>query len=110
MFGTSLKQELEHRGISRRDFLGFCGSMAAVLGLPASAGRAIALAVETEPKPILIWLEFQDCAGNTESFLRATHPTVADLILDSISLNYHETIMAAAGTQAEDALAQTVRD
>jgi hydrogenase small subunit len=110
MFGTGLKQELEHRGISRRDFLGFCGSMAAVLGLPASAGRAIALAVETEPKPILIWLEFQDCAGNTESFLRATHPTVADLILDSISLNYHETIMAAAGTQAEDVLAQTVRD
>jgi hydrogenase small subunit len=110
MFGTSLKEELEHRGISRRDFLGFCGSMAAVLGLPASAGIAIAQAVETERKPILIWLEFQDCAGNTESFLRATHPTVADLILDSISLNYHETIMAAAGHQAEEALAQTIRE
>ena len=110
MFGTSLKEELEHRGISRRDFLGFCGSMAAVLGLPASAEIAIAQAVETERKPILIWLEFQDCAGNTESFLRATHPTVADLILDSISLNYHETIMAAAGHQAEEALAQTIRE
>ena len=110
MFGTSLKEELEHRGISRRDFLGFCGSMAAVLGLPASAGIAIAQAVETERKPILIWLEFQDCAGNTKSFLRATHPTVADLILDSISLNYHETIMAAAGHQAEEALAQTIRE
>ena len=110
MFGTSLKEELEHRGISRRDFLGFCGSMAAVLGLPASAGIAIAQAVETERKPILIWLEFQDCAGNTESFLRATHPTVADLILDSISHNYHETIMAAAGHQAEEALAQTIRE
>jgi hydrogenase small subunit len=110
MFGTSLKEELEHRGISRRDFLGFCGSMAAVLGLPVTAGSAIAQAVETERKPILIWLEFQDCAGNTESFLRATHPTVADLILDTISLNYHETIMAAAGHQAEDALAQTIRE
>ena len=110
MFGTSLKEELEQRGISRRDFLGFCGSMAAVLGLPATARYAIAQAVETELKPILIWLEFQDCAGNTESFLRASHPTVADLILDSISLNYHETIMAAAGHQAEDALAQTVRE
>src|SRR6516225_5909768 len=110
MFGTSLKGELEQRGISRRDFLGFCGSMAAVLGLPARARYAIAQAVETELKPILIWLEFQDCAGNTESFLRASHPTVADLILDSISLNYHETIMAAAGHQAEDALAQTVRE
>ena len=110
MFGYSLKQELEHRGISRRDFLGFCGSMAAVLGLPETASRAIAQAIETEPKPILVWLEFQDCAGNTESFLRASHPTVADLILDSISLNYHETIMAAAGAQAEEVLEQTVHN
>src|SRR5215471_3054247 len=110
MFGLTLSQELEHRGISRREFLGFCASMAAVLGLPETASRAIAQAIENEPRPILVWLEFQDCAGNTESLLRASHPTVADLILDSISLNYHETIMAAAGSQAEDALAQTVRD
>ena len=110
MFGTSLKEELKQRGVSRREFLGFCASMATVLGLPESAGRAIAQAVEKEAKPILVWLEFQDCAGYTESFLRATLPTVADLILDMISLNYHETIMAAAGSQAEDALKQTVRD
>src|SRR5208282_4063929 len=51
-----------------------------------------------------------DCAGNSESFLRASHPTVADLILDSISLNYHETLMAAAGAQAEIALADTIRE
>jgi hydrogenase small subunit len=105
-----LREELEHQGISRRDFLAFCASMAAVLGLPASAGPAIAAAVENEQKPILIWLEFQDCAGNTESLLRAGHPTVADLILDSISLSYHETLMAAAGSQAEQALTQAVRD
>jgi hydrogenase small subunit len=110
MIAHGLSQELEHRGISRREFMGFCASMAAVLGLPDYAGPAIAAAVETEAKPILVWLEFQDCCGNTESLLRAGHPTVADLILDSISLNYHETLMAAAGTQAEAALAQTVRD
>src|SRR6516164_6440337 len=107
MFGLSLKQELEDRGISRREFLGFCASMAAVLGLPEAATDVIAAAVEDEARPILVWLEFQDCAGNTESILRATHPTIADLILDSISLNYHETLMAAAGHQAEGALADT---
>jgi hydrogenase small subunit len=105
-----LREELEHQGISRREFLAFCASMAAVLGLPNSAGPAIAAAVENEPRPILVWLEFQDCAGNTESLLRAGHPTVADLILDSISLSYHETLMAAAGSQAEDALAKAVHD
>src|SRR5208283_552043 len=108
MVGLSLREELEQRGVSRRDFLGFCASMASVLGLPG-ATAAIAEAVEEEPRPILVWLEFQDCAGNTESFLRASHPTVADLILDTISLNYHETLMAAAGSQAESALDQTVK-
>ncbi len=105
-----LGQELEYRGVSRRDFLKFCASMAAVLALPTTAAAAIAEAIETTSKPVLVWLEFQDCAGNTESFLRASHPTVGDLILDSISLNYHETLMAAAGAQAESALAGTVRD
>src|SRR5208282_38972 len=70
----------------------------------------IAKAVATADKPVLVWLEFQDCAGNTESILRATHPTIADLILDSISLNYHETLMAAAGHQAEEVLAQTIKN
>jgi hydrogenase small subunit len=110
MIAQGLSQELEQRGISRRELLRFCASMAVVLGLPESATNAIAAAVESQQRPILVWLEFQDCAGNTESFLRASHPTVADLILDTISLNYHETIMAAAGRQAESALEQTVKD
>jgi hydrogenase small subunit len=110
MRGNRLTEELEDRGISRREFMMFCASMAAVLGLPNEATPAIAAAVESEAKPVLVWLEFQDCAGNTESFLRASHPTIADLILDSISLSYHETLMAAAGSQAEDALAKAVRD
>jgi hydrogenase small subunit len=110
MTGSRLGAELERRGISRREFVAFCASMAAVLGLPEEVCPAIAAAIETEAKPVLVWLEFQDCVGNTESLLRATHPTVADLILDSISLSYHETLMAAAGSQAEEALAKAVRD
>jgi len=105
-----LLDELRSRGISRRDFLGFCAKMAAILALPGSAAGAIAKAVATADKPVLVWLEFQDCAGNSESFLRASHPTVADLILDTFSLNYHETLMAGAGQQAEGALAKTVAD
>ncbi|HEU0032585.1 MAG TPA: hydrogenase small subunit [Kofleriaceae bacterium] len=104
----SLRRELEARGISRRDFVGFCAGVAALLGLPRSAAAKIATALETKPKPILVWLEFQDCAGNTESFLRASKPTAADVILDLLSVDYHETIMAAAGKQAEAALANVV--
>src|SRR5512136_953509 len=101
-------QELEARGVSRREFLGFCTATAALLALPETFAARIAAAVEAAEKPTLVWLEFQDCAGNTESFLRASRPTVAEIILDTLSVDYHETIMAAAGHQAEEVLAKAI--
>jgi hydrogenase small subunit len=84
--------------------------MAAMIGLPRSAAARIAFALESKQKPTLVWLEFQDCAGNTESFLRASKPTAAEVVLDLLSIDYHETIMAAAGHQAEAALDATVKE
>src|SRR5687768_8497691 len=89
--------ELEYRGVSRRDFLGFCAALAAALALPDRSGAQGAGAVAGTDKPILIWLEFQDCAGSSGSFLRASRPSAAEVILDVLSLAYHGTIMAAAG-------------
>lgn len=105
-----LLDDLSRRGVSRRDFLGFCGVMASALALPESAGVQIAEAIETREKPTLVWLEFQDCAGNSESFLRAGRPTTADIILDTLSVDYHETIMAAAGHRAEENLHRVVAE
>jgi hydrogenase small subunit len=102
--------ELARRGVSRREFLHFCGIVATILALPRSAIAKIAAAIESGEKPTLVWLEFQDCAGNTESFLRAGRPTVADIVLDLLSVDYHETLMAAAGHQAEQALARVIED
>ncbi len=99
-----LRGELARRGVSRRDFLGFCSAMAGLLALPRAAGAQIAKSLDKLKKPTLVWLEFQDCAGNTESFLRASRPAVADIVLDLLSVDYHETIMAAAGDRAEAAL------
>jgi hydrogenase small subunit len=90
-------------GIPRREFLKFCAATAATLGLPATAEAAIAKAVEKAKRPSVIWLHFQECTGCSESLLRAEHPTLEKLILDVISLDYHETLMAAAGHQAEAA-------
>ena len=102
--------ELRRRGVSRREFVAFCGAMASTLALPRSLEAKIAAALQKSEKPVLVWLEFQDCAGNTESFLRATKPTAAEVVLDTLSVDYHETIMAAAGHQAEENLAKTVKD
>lgn len=98
----------EERGISRRSFLKFCATMTAVLALPDSYMPRVAEALEKVMRPSLVWLEFQDCAGCTESFLRASHPSVGDIVLDLMSVNYHETLMAPAGAAAERSLAETV--
>lgn len=103
-----LRAELERRGVPRREFLKFCGVMAGVLALPPRYAHLIASALEGAPPVPVIWLNGQDCAGNTEALLRATKPTVAEVILDTLSLDYHEVLMAAAGHQAEDARAATM--
>ncbi len=108
--GDWLRSALAARGVGRREFLEFCAAMAGTLALPEEAAAQIAAAVERAHKPTLVWLEFQDCAGNTESFLRASRPTAAEVILDTLSIDYHETLMAAAGHQAEEALQAAIQD
>ncbi len=107
---ATLTDVLESRGISRRSFLTFCSTMAATLALPVSFGAKIANAMETtDSRPSVVWLEFQDCAGDSESFLRASRPTAVDVVLDVLSVDYHEPLMAAAGHQAEAAKAATLK-
>jgi len=48
--------------------------MAAVLGLPPAAAAQVAATLEKKRRPVLVWLELQDCAGNSESMLRSSHP------------------------------------
>ncbi len=103
-------EELEARGVSRREFVGYCGIVASAFALPRTMGARIAAAIGKAEKPVLVWLEFQDCAGNTESLLRASRPTVAEIVLDVLSIDYHETIMAAAGMQAEQNRDKAVQD
>ena len=96
-------------GITRREFLQFCAATATTLGLPAGAEAAIAKAMEQARRPSVIWLHFQECTGCTESLLRAEHPTLDKLILDVISLDYHETLFAAAVHQAEAARKEAMK-
>lgn len=104
----SIARSLLRRGVSRRDFLKFCGVMAATLAMPHSAAAQIEQALSAPKRTPVVWLELQDCAGCSEAFLRASHPTAAEIILDVLSVDYHETIMAAAGKQAEAAKAATL--
>ena len=100
---ASIAAELRRRGIGRRDFLKFCGSLATMMALPAGAAEKLAAALGSARRPSVIWLSFQECTGCTESLTRSHSPTIENLIFDLISLDYHHTLQAAAGEAAEHA-------
>lgn len=111
----TIAQQLERSGTSRRDFVTFCGKLmvAAPFGLAITnylSPEAVAGVVGRARRPSVIWLHMQDCTGCTETLLRTSQPDLASLIFDVISLDYHETVMAASGYDAElalkDAMAQ----
>ena len=94
---------LQQQGISRRRFLKFCAALTSLMALPPSMVSRVAEALEQARRPSVIWLSFQECTGCTESLTRSYAPTVEELILNALSLDYHHTLQAAAGKGAERA-------
>jgi len=66
--------------------------------------------IEQLNKIPIIWLELADCSGNSEGFIKSAHPKVDDLILQYISLDYHELLMAASGDQSESVLDDIIKN
>ncbi|MDB1122369.1 hydrogenase 2 small subunit [Vibrio algarum] len=94
---------LEYNGVSRRSFMKFCAGLAATMGITqANAAQTVADAITQSKRPPVIWIGAQECTGCTESLLRSTHPTIENLILNMISLEYHEVLSAAAGHKVEE--------
>jgi len=106
----ALYAQLASRGVSRRDFLKYCGSIAALLGLSEAYVPQIASAVAlgAELKPAL-WLNGGSCTGCTESMAQLDEPDAATIVLDILSANYFETLMMAQGEDAEKAAADTIK-
>ena len=105
---TSLADSLRLNGIDRRRFLQYCSSMVALLALPQKFTAQVAAALEQPRRPVLLWLEFQDCTGESESMLRTGHPTITELVLNHFSWEYDELLMAGAGKQADAVLERVV--
>ncbi len=106
----TVPEGLARKGVSRRDFVRYCTFLAATMGLPATfAPRVAEVFAAVKKRPPVVWLHFGECTGCTEALLRAHYPFVDQLLLEVLSMEYHETIMAAAGHQAEQILAEAVR-
>ncbi len=110
--GSNLGEALEHQGISRRSFLKFCGGLAAIFatGVPSMGSEAqaqeIAEKLAQVEKPNVAWLQLQECTGCMESVLRSGGTTIEDMVLNLLSVNYNELVMAPSGQAAEQALEQ----
>jgi hydrogenase small subunit len=121
MADESIYSEMKKSGLSRRDFLKFCGLTAGAMGMSVlppiqesglpntlvksntKAVQLVAKALESKPRLPVIWLELQDCAGCSEALTRSQSPTLTNLVLNTITVEYHETLSAAAGFQVEEA-------
>ena len=99
---------MRRQGITRRSFLKYCSLTAAAMGLGPAFAPKIAHAMESKPRIPVLWLHGLECTCCSESFIRSAHPLVKDVILSMISLDYDDTLMAAAGHQAEELLEQTI--
>jgi hydrogenase small subunit len=99
---------LLERGMTRRSFLRFSSAMAAALALPVSYAPRIAAAVEAAPRLPVIWVRGQTCGGNTEAMLRTADPGVSALLLETLSVEWHESLLATAGAGSAAALASAM--
>ncbi|MGD8974502.1 MAG: hydrogenase small subunit [Desulfobacterales bacterium] len=103
-------EKLENKGVSRRDFMKYCTFLTATMGLSSSFVPKVAeVFAAPVQRPPVIWLHFGECTGCSEAVLRTQYPYVDDLVLEILSVEYHETIMAAAGQQAEDQLQASLK-
>ena len=113
---SEFQELLSSRGVTRRSFMKLCGAIAVAAGLSELAAPRVAQALEGSVigatkgnlYPV-IWIEGASCTGCTESFAQVESPDPASVVLELISLNYSETLSAAAGHSMEEAKAQPIK-
>src|SRR5512140_1783836 len=101
-------ESMRRQGISRRSFLKFCSLTAASLGLSEAGAQQIVQAMQSKPRTPVIWLEGLECTCCSESFIRSSHPLAKDVVLSTLSLDYHMTLSAAAGQQLRQNALDTI--
>jgi len=67
-------------------------------------------ALETKPRIPVVWLHGLECTCCSESFIRSSHPIAQDVVLNMISLDYDDTLQAAAGFQVEEIRKKLIKD
>jgi hydrogenase small subunit len=87
--------------LTRRDFLRASSALAAAFGMQASGIVPPAEGAVTAGGLPVVWLQAQACTGCSVSLLNTIYyMSAADLLTNTLSVEYHSTLMAAAGDRA----------
>jgi hydrogenase small subunit len=95
--------------ITRRAFLMYAAASAAGLGCSRVQLNQLGTTLAAASRPPVIWLHGQACTGCSVSLLNAVNPTIDQVLLNTITLNYHSTVMAGAGDLAVSAARSTAQ-
>ena len=100
-----LDEQQKTTGISRRSFLKTVTGTIAGIGISQMFNPALVLAMtealETHP---VLWIQGQGCTGCSVSLLNSVEPSIAKVLLEIISLQFHPTVMASEGETAMENL------
>lgn len=98
------------RQMQRRGFLKMAAALVANLAWPTTSINAVAEALQSiaEGAQPVIWLQGQSCSGCSVSFLNSAYPDVARVITHFVSVQYHQTLAAATGEVALQALESAI--
>ncbi|AEF18465.1 hydrogenase (NiFe) small subunit HydA [Hydrogenobaculum sp. SN] len=94
-------EALKRHGVSRREFMKFSAIITGLMGLPPAFIPKVVEAMETKPRVPVIWVHGLECTCCSESFIRSATPLASDVLLTMISLEYDDTLSAAAGEALE---------
>lgn len=106
----SIYDVMRKRGCSRREFDNMCTVLTAAMGLEASFISQVSQSLENKPRLPVIYLNLQECTCCAESLIKTAHPLFSDMLFNMISLDYMETLQAAAGYQAEENKRNTIQE
>ena len=97
---------------NRRQFLKLCAATAAGASLSRVLCPEVLAALEKAAagKPPVLWVHGAGDDGCLVSTLNTVHPSIAEVLLKIINLEYNPTLMASAGKDATEHLYKTAKD
>ncbi|MEG0024692.1 MAG: hydrogenase small subunit [Akkermansia sp.] len=105
----TLGTHMERRGVSRREFNSWCLKIIGLMGIATITGgtsnaQELADKMAAIKRPVVVWLQLQECTGCLESTIRSYNEEIGNLVLSVVSMPYVELLMAPSGDFANKAL------